>query len=173
MVVTTDRDLAERMRMITVHGSRVRYYHEIIGVNSRLDTLQAAILAVKLLHLERWNSARQRFAARYDELLKGTPVVVPYVSRSGQHIFHQYTLRAPRRDALATYLSSKGIPHAIHYPVPLHLQRAFAVTGNKKGDFPLAEKAAEEVISLPMHTQLTEEHMIFVTDAVREFYASS
>ncbi len=173
MVVTNDAGLAERMKMITVHGSKTRYYHDILGVNSRLDTLQAAILSVKLKYLEDWNAARRIAAARYNALLSGTPVTVPYVSPECEHIFHQYTLRAPKRNELAEHLRRKGIPHAIYYPVPLHLQKAFAVAGKGKGDFPVTEQAAEEVISLPMHTELTEEQLVYITDAIREFYRTN
>ena len=173
MVVTDDPALGAKIRMIAAHGSKKRYYHEVLGVNSRLDTIQAALLSVKLRYLESWNSSRQHCASRYDELLKGTPVTVPHIARSGQHIFHQYTVRAPKRDMLAAFLKENGIPHAIYYPVPLHLQEAFAMAGNRKGDFPVTEKAAEEVLSLPMHTELTEEQLVYVTDAVKEFYRSS
>ena len=172
MVVTNDPDLGDRMKMITVHGSKVKYYHEILGVNSRLDTLQATVLSVKLRYLEQWNSARQRFANRYDELLEGLPVQVPYVSPKCQHIFHQYTIRAPRRDALSAYLKEKQIPHAIYYPVPLHLQKAFSVTGNTRGDYPITEQASDEVLSIPMHTELTEEQLAYITRAIKEFYAT-
>lgn len=172
MVVTNDQELAERMRMIIVHGSKTRYYHDILGVNSRLDTLQAAILSVKLKYLDEWNTTRRRAAARYNELLHDTPVTVPYVSPDAEHIFHQYTLRAPRRNELAEHLKDKGIPHAIYYPVPLHLQKAFAVAGKGKGDFPIAEQAADDVVSLPMHTELTEEQLVYITDAIKEFYGS-
>lgn len=172
MVVTNDVELGERMRMIIAHGSKEKYYHEVLGVNSRLDTLQATILSVKLHHLEAWNSARQRSAGRYDELLRGTPVRTPYVSPVSQHIFHQYTIRAFRRDALVAYLKARGIPHAIYYPVPLHLQKAFTVAGYKQGDFPETERACEEVLSLPMHTELTDEHLVYITGAVKEFYAT-
>lgn len=170
MVVTNDPELAERMRMIIVHGSKTRYYHDILGVNSRLDTLQAAILSVKLKYLDAWNATRRRAATRYNELLHDTPVTVPYVSPDAEHIFHQYTLRAPRRNELADHLKKKGIPHAIYYPVPLHMQKAFAVAGKGKGDFPITEQAADEVLSLPMHTELTEEHMVSITGAIKEFY---
>ena len=165
--------LAGSMRMIAAHGSKVRYYHDVLGLNSRLDTLQAAILLVKLPHLGEYNAARRRAAARYDELLRGLPVTVPAGPTGEGHIFHQYTLRAPKRDALAAFLKEKGIPHGVYYPVPLHLQKAFAMSGGKKGDFPIAERAAEEVISLPMHTELTEEHLQYITGAVREFYAAN
>jgi UDP-2-acetamido-2-deoxy-ribo-hexuluronate aminotransferase len=139
-------------------------------VNSRLDTIQAAILLVKLRHLEEYNSLRQVAATGYDNLLKGVPVVTPYIDPKCQHIFHQYTLRVPHRDALAAFLKEKGIPHAIYYPVPLHLQKAYAASGNTKGDFPVTEKAAEEVLSLPMHTELTSEQQSFVVGAIQEFY---
>ena len=172
MVVCNDLSLGERMKMISVHGSRVRYHHEVVGINSRLDTLQAVVLKVKLRHLDNWNTQRQKCAERYNRLLEGTPVTAPYVSPACTHIFHQYTLRVPKRDALDAYLSEKGIPHAIYYPIPLHLQKAFAMSGGKKGDFPVTEKACEEVISLPMHTELTEEQQQYITDAIRAFYSS-
>ncbi len=174
MVTTNDEELWKRMKMIASHGSRERYYHEILGVNSRLDTLQAAILLVKLRHLEEYNSLRQLAASRYDRLLKGLAgkVVTPAIDPKVQHIFHQYTLRVAKRDQLAAYLKEKGIPHAIYYPVPLHLQKAFASSGNKQGDYPESERAAGEVLSLPMHTELTEEQQSFITGAIQEFYRS-
>jgi dTDP-4-amino-4,6-dideoxygalactose transaminase len=173
MMTTNNQALAEKMRMVAAHGSNVRYYHDILGVNSRLDTLQAAILRVKLKHLDRWNAARRKAAARYTELLQDTPAVPPFVARDGYHIFHQYTLRVPQRDGLAAFLKERGIPHAIYYPVPLHLQKAYIGYGYAKGDFPAAEKAAEEVISLPMHTELTEEQLVFITSAIAEFYKNN
>ncbi len=170
MVVTDDEAVAHTMRMIVSHGSSVRYHHEILGVNSRLDSIQAAILNVKLKYLDQWNTERQRAARRYDTLLKNLPVTLPYVASDVQHIFHQYTIRTSRRDQLADHLKSKGIPHGIYYPIPLHLQKAFAIAGSRKGDFPITEKACEEVISLPMHTELTEEQQTFVCDAISEFH---
>ena len=170
MVVTGDAALAESMRMIAAHGSRVRYYHDVLGLNSRLDTIQAAILSVKLPHLAEYNAARRRAASRYGELLKGLPLTVPVAASGSEHIFHQYTIRVPARDALAAFLKEKGIPHAIYYPVPLHLQKAFATSGGKEGDFPVTEKAAGDVLSLPMHTELTEEHLQFIAGAIRAFY---
>ncbi len=171
MVVTNDAALGERMRMIIVHGSKVRYYHEILGVNSRLDTLQAAVLLVKLKYLDQWNGARRKAAMRYNELLRGTPVTIPHVAPYGEHIFHQYTIRAPKRNELAGHLKQKGIPHAIYYPVPLHMQKAFVpLCGTGKGAFPITERAADEVLSLPMHTELTEEQLVYIAEAVKEFY---
>ena len=172
MIVTNSQVHADMMRVIAAHGSRVRYYHDMLGVNSRLDTIQAAVLSVKLAHLEEYNAARRSAAARYNELLQGAPVTVPYTAPGATHIYHQYTLRAPKRDALAAFLKEKGIPHAVYYPVPLHLQKAFTMSGGKKGDFPVTEKAAEEVISLPMHTELVEEHLKTIAGAIREFYVS-
>ena len=172
MIVTNDQALDGRMRMICAHGSKVRYYHEILGVNSRLDTLQAAILRVKAPHLDAWNGARRIAAERYTALLKGAPLTPPSVQSDCEHIFHQYTLRVPRRDALAAYLKEQAIPHAVYYPVPLHLQQEFAMSGGRKGDFPVTEAAAAEVLSLPMHTELKEEQLVIITDAIKEFYAA-
>ena len=171
MVVSNDKELAARMRIIAAHGSRVRYYHEVLGINSRLDTIQAAILGVKCAYLDTWNAARKNAAERYTAMLQGTPAVTPYTLPHVEHIFHQYTLRVPRRDELAAYLKQRDIPHAIYYPVPLHLQQAFAMAGNKKGDFPATENATAEVLSLPMHTELTEEQLTYITDSIKGFYA--
>jgi dTDP-4-amino-4,6-dideoxygalactose transaminase len=170
MVVTHDSELAGRMRMIAAHGSRVRYYHEVLGINSRLDTIQAAILGVKAKYLDGWNVARRKAAGRYSALLQGTPVVTPHVAPHCEHIFHQYTVRVPQRDALDSLLKEKGIPHAVYYPVPLHLQKAFVMSGGKKGDFPVTEQACEEVLSLPMHTELSEEQLVYITDTIKGFY---
>jgi UDP-2-acetamido-2-deoxy-ribo-hexuluronate aminotransferase len=173
MVVTDDIALGERVRMIAVHGSRVRYQHEVLGVNSRLDTIQAAILNVKLKYLDQWNRLRYDAAMRYNDLLAGTPVTVPHIATGNTHIFHQYTLRVPMRDALAARLKERGIPHAIYYPIPLHLQPAFAKSGGRKGDFPVTERAGDEVISLAMHTELTPEQQTSITDTIRAFYAGA
>jgi dTDP-4-amino-4,6-dideoxygalactose transaminase len=171
MMVTDDDSLADHMRTIAAHGSRVRYYHEVLGVNSRLDTIQAAILLAKLPHLDEFNNLRRKAAARYCELLQGIPVSLPVVAPEREHIFHQFTLRARHRDGLAAFLKEQGIPHAIYYPVPLHLQKAFAMSGGKKGDFPCTEKAAEEVISLPMHTELPEEQLQHIAGTIRTYYS--
>jgi dTDP-4-amino-4,6-dideoxygalactose transaminase len=171
MVVTNDPDLWDRMKMIIVHGSKRRYYHEVLGVNSRLDTIQAAVLAVKLQYLDEWNTMRRTFAARYDKLLAGLPVTIPPRSPDCYHIYHQYTLRVPKRDELASFLAERQIPHGIYYPIPLHLQQAFGGMGYGRGSFPLTEKASEEVISLPMHTELTDEQLTYIAGMVRSFYS--
>jgi dTDP-4-amino-4,6-dideoxygalactose transaminase len=169
MMVTNSEELCKKMRMICNHGSNVRYHHEILGVNSRLDALQAAILNVKLQYLDEWNNGRRKVVARYNTLLQGTAVVTPYVEPYNQHIYHQYTLRAQNRDGLGEALKTKGIPWAIHYPIPLHLQPAFAHLTCEKGACPVAEKVSEEVISLPIHSELTDEQLVYMTDTIREF----
>jgi len=169
MMVTDNADLWEKMKVIVSHGSKTRYHHDVLGVNSRLDTIQAAILSVKLQYLDEWNAARRGFADRYDQLLAGLPVAVPARSADCTHIFHQYTVRVQERDRLAESLSEQKIPHGVYYPIPLHLQKAFAGSGGE-GDFPEAERASREVISLPMHTELTNEQQLFITGAVRAFY---
>ena len=172
MVVTNDDKLAGKLRMIINHGSRKRYYHEIIGVNSRMDTLQAAILNVKLKYLEQWHEARRSAAHFYNKLFKGKPVTTPYEAPYARHIFHQYTLRLPNRDKVAEVLAQKKIPHGIYYPVPLHLQQAYAAVGKPLGAFPVTDRATAEVLSLPMHTELTEEQQRFIAHAVLEAVGS-
>ena len=173
MVVTNDPLLAEKARMIIVHGSRKKYYHEILGVNSRLDTLQAAILKVKLKYLEEWHEARRRAAHTYNRLFAGSDIVVPHEAPGCKHIYHQYTLRVSRRDVVAKQLAEKKIPHAIYYPIPLHLQKAFRDPAVPEGSFPVTEQAAREVLSLPMHTELSEEQQEFIAVSVREAMAHS
>ncbi|MBI3112325.1 MAG: DegT/DnrJ/EryC1/StrS family aminotransferase [Ignavibacteriales bacterium] len=168
MVVTNDPLLAEKARMIIVHGSRKKYYHEILGVNSRLDTLQAAILQVKLKYLEEWHEARRRAAHAYNRLFARSGIIVPSEAPGCKHIYHQYTLRLSRRDAVAKHLADKKIPHAIYYPIPLHLQQAFTDPVVPEGTFPVTERAAREVLSLPMHTELSEEQQEFIVASVRE-----
>lgn len=169
MVVTNDDAMAERVRMIIVHGSRVRYHHDILGVNSRLDTIQAAILNVKLKYLDQWCEARRAAAKRYDTLLDGSGITVPYEAPYAKHVFHQYTIRLQGRDAVAQGLHKAGIPHAIYYPIPLHLQAAFRQPGVGPGAFPVTERMCGEVLSLPMHTELTAEQQSTIIETVRNF----
>lgn len=166
MVVTNDPQLAEKARMIIVHGSKKKYYHEILGVNSRLDTLQAAILKVKLKYLDGWHEARRRAASTYNKLFAGSGMVVPVEAPGCRHIYHQYTLRLRNRDAVAKHLAGQKIPHAIYYPIPLHLQQAFRDPAFPEGSFPVTEQAAREVLSLPMHTELTDEQQEFIATSV-------
>ncbi|HAH24858.1 MAG TPA: transcriptional regulator, partial [Prolixibacteraceae bacterium] len=154
------------------HGMSKRYYYQQIGLNSRLDALQAAILDVKLNYLDQYVKARQQAAAFYDRELAGisqvtVPARVPYSS----HSFHQYTIKvSERRGELQQFLQSKGIPSMIYYPLALHLQEAYHYLGYRKGDFPVSEELSEQVLSLPMHTELTEEQLNRITSAIREFY---
>ena len=167
-----DDALAERVRMIANHGQQVKYRHDVIGCNSRLDTLQAAILNVKLKYLDRYTEARQQAAARYDELLKDVAgIILPKRTENSTHVFHQYTIRVlnHRRDALKAYLAEQGIPSMIYYPVPLHLQKAYIQEGKGIGTFPVAERLCEEVLSLPMHTELTLEMQEFIAERIRCF----
>ena len=171
MVVTNNDALAEKVRMIANHGSRVRYHHETLGVNSRLDSIQAAILRVKLPYLDEWNEERRKRAAYYNEGFRDLEVTTPHVAPYAEHIYHQYTLRVSRRDELQQFLKERGIPTAVHYPIPLHLQKAFReLFGYREGDFPVAERLAQKVISLPMHPELTREEQDFIIEAIHEFY---
>ena len=167
MVTTNDEALAEKMRIIINHGSRKRYYHEILGVNSRLDSLQAAILNVKLKYIEDYHDARISAAKKYNTRLTEyveIPFVLPYV----KHIFHQYSIRVKKRDKLVEFLRENNIPAMIYYPVPLHLQEAYKYD-YKKGDYPITENVSEEIMSLPMHTELTDEQINYITDKIIEF----
>ncbi len=173
-VLTSDPALHERLSMLANHGARRKYYHELIGINSRLDSLQAAILRIKLRHLEAYTQARQEAADRYDTLLADCPgLTLPYRAPERTHVFHQYTIRVhPEvpggRDGLQRYLKQRGIPTAVYYPVPLHQLPAFADFG-PHDRLPEAEKAAREVLALPMHTELTPEQQRYITDAIRTY----
>ncbi|MGQ9756203.1 MAG: DegT/DnrJ/EryC1/StrS family aminotransferase [Desulfotomaculales bacterium] len=173
MVVTNDDELAERVRMLRVHGARPKYYHHLVGYNSRLDALQAAILWAKLPHLPEWSAARQRLAARYDELLREiVGLVLPYRATDRTHIFHQYTIRVlgGKRDALRAYLAEQGIATEVYYPLPLHLQPCFRHLSYREGDLPESERASREVLSLPMFPELTEEEQGYVAEEIRGFF---
>lgn len=155
MVTTNEPDLAERVRLLRVHGSRKKYYHEILGYNSRLDEIQAAILRVKLKYLEEWTEARRGVARQYNELLAGTDVVTPVELPGSRHVYHQYTIRSGRRDELQEQLRQAGIGSTVYYPLPLHLQPVFAELSGKPGDLPESERAAAEALSLPMFPEIT------------------
>lgn len=172
MAVTHDAEIAERLRVLRQHGGRVKYHHERLGYNSRLDELQAAILRVKLRHLPEWTRARQRVAALYDQLLADLPVTPPYKLPEVTHVYHQYTIQAPRRDELQVFLKERGIGTMIYYPVPLHLQQMYDHLGLREGSLPEAERAAKEVLSLPIYPELTDEQIQIVANTIWEFYCS-
>ena len=170
-IFTNDDALAGKMRAIANHGMVVRYYHEMVGVNSRLDSIQAAILDVKLQYLDEYIAARQKAAAYYDRAFAGKDwLLTPVCSNRSTHVYHQYTLRLKGvdRDALRGALAEKGIPAMVYYPVPLHLQEAYKDARYGEGAFPVAERLAECVLSLPMHTELDEEQLEYITRSVEE-----
>jgi dTDP-4-amino-4,6-dideoxygalactose transaminase len=174
MMTTDDDALAEQLLTLRVHGSRVKYYHSLIGVNSRLDSLQAAILRVKLPHLDSWSDARATNAATYNRLFEDAGLMeeigLPVVRERVRHIFNQYVIRAgAKRDALIEHLKQHDIGTDIYYPVPLHLQECFAYLGYQAGDFPEAERAARETIALPIYPELTVEQQSYVVETIREF----
>jgi len=170
MVATNSNDAAARLRTLRNHGQSAKYVSSEPGWNSRLDEIQAAILRVKLRHLPEWQRARQGHAAAYTKLLLGIPGVMPPLIPEGyEHVFHQYTIRVERRDALMNFLSERKIGCSVYYPVPLHLQPIYASLGHKAGDFPHAERAAQEVLSLPMFPELRPEQVTRVAEAVAEF----
>ncbi len=171
MLTTNDARLAERARMLRDHGSPERYRHELIGLNGRLDEIQAAILRVKLPHMPEWNSQRRSNAAHYSALLAGNEAVaVPREAGYAEHVYHLYVVRVPQRDELLAYLREQGVGAGIHYPVPCHLQPALRGLGYRKGDLPATEQAAAEVLSLPMYPELTAEQRERVVEAVEAFY---
>ncbi|MBM4430583.1 MAG: DegT/DnrJ/EryC1/StrS family aminotransferase [Chloroflexi bacterium] len=170
MVVTNDAALAEKVDVLRRQGGKQKYHAEVLGFNSRLDTLQAAILGVKLKYLDTWNEARRQVAQRYNDLLAGLPVTTPYESPDVYHVYHQYTIRVEQRDALAVYLKEQGIGTMVYYPVSLHLQELYADLGYGEGSLPASEAASREVLSLPMYPELTKTQQQKVVRAIREFY---
>jgi dTDP-4-amino-4,6-dideoxygalactose transaminase len=170
MVVTNSPELAERIRMLRNHGQAAKYLSSEPGWNSRLDEIQAAILRVKLRHLSNWQRARQSHAAEYSRLLSQIPGVMPPIAPEGyEHVYHQFTIRIEQRDALQKFLNERKIGSTIYYPYPLHLQPLYASLGHKPGDFPHSERAAREVLSLPMYPELRKEQIARVVEAVAEF----
>ncbi|MGH7580952.1 MAG: DegT/DnrJ/EryC1/StrS family aminotransferase [Gemmatimonadales bacterium] len=172
MIVTQDDRLADRLRKLRLHGGARQYHHDEVGYNSRLDTLQAAVLLAKLPHLQSWSAARAERARRYTEAFTGhADVCPPAIDPANEHIFHQYTIRAPRRNELQAQLKAAGIGNAVYYPLALHLQPCFAHLGYRRGQLPAAEAAMDTVISLPVYPELTREQQDAVISAVLGFYA--
>lgn len=172
-LMTQNEVLGERLHMIANHGQRKKYHHEVIGVNSRLDTLQAAVLNVKLKYLNEYSRARQAVAKRYDSELYNTHgFIIPKRASYSTHVFNQYTciVKENKRDALEEFLKSNGIPSMIYYPIPVHLQGAYKVYGYKQGDFPVAERLSAEVISLPIHTEMKEDVQAYIISKIKEFF---
>jgi len=170
---TNDHDLAEKMRMISTHGQKKKYHHHTIGVNSRLDTIQAAMLRVKLRYLDGYIKARNEVAVAYEKAFDKHPhISIPKRVLASSHVFHQYTikLKGVDREAFAKSLAFNGIPTMVYYPVPVHLQVAYQSYGYKQGDFPIAEKLCQEVISLPMHTEMEPEQLELIIDSIQSYF---
>jgi dTDP-4-amino-4,6-dideoxygalactose transaminase len=171
MIVTSDDAAAERLRRLRLHGGAKQYHHDEVGTNSRLDTLQAAVLLAKLSHLAAWSAKRREHAAYYTQAFGDVPQITPpAVDPANEHIFHQYTIRAERRDALQAHLKKEGIGHAVYYPIPLHRQPCFAHLGFQDGSLPQSERAAREVLSLPIYPELTRAQLDRVVSVIRGFY---
>jgi dTDP-4-amino-4,6-dideoxygalactose transaminase len=171
LMVTQDDALAARLSRLRLHGGSRQYLHEEVGTNSRLDTLQAAVLLAKLPHLNGWNEARKQNATRYTQAFAGhSDICPPRVDPANDHIFHQYTIQVPRRDELQAVLKAKGIGHAVYYPLALHLQPCFAHLGYREGALPVAEAAMHSVLSLPIYPELTRDQQDVVIEAVTSFY---
>jgi dTDP-4-amino-4,6-dideoxygalactose transaminase len=171
-VATNDDELARRVRMIRDHGSERRYYHDLIGMNARLDEIQAVVLRAKLPHLAQWNEQRRSHAARYGELLVGTPVTTPAARPENLPVYHLYVVRAPQRDELQAWLKSRGVFTGIHYPVPVHLQNAMGMLDCRAGDLPVTERVVGDILSLPMYAELTGEDVEYVADSIKTFYSA-
>jgi dTDP-4-amino-4,6-dideoxygalactose transaminase len=173
ILTTNDSALADKLAALRVHGSRRKYYHDWVGINSRLDALQAAVLRVKLRHLDNWTSARQRNAEIYRDLFStlDVPVLIPAPAPwQTRHIFNQFVIRAERRDELRDHLSHNGVGTEIYYPLPLHLQACFADLGYRKGDFPVSERVADDSLALPVYPELVPDDLAYVVQTIRSFY---
>jgi dTDP-4-amino-4,6-dideoxygalactose transaminase len=175
MVVTQNPHWAEKIRILRVHGSNPKYFHKWIGINSRLDAIQATILLVKFRHLEKWTEERQKRAKRYEELFQELlPWVkglrLPTIQYKNRHIFNQYVIRVPERDRLRQFLVENGIGTEIYYPLPLHLQECYSFLKYRRGDLPISEKASQEVLALPIYPELTEDQQMVVVERIRAFY---
>jgi dTDP-4-amino-4,6-dideoxygalactose transaminase len=168
-VVTDDQELADRVRMLRNYGQREKYQHAFLAYNRRLDTLQAAILRVKLRSLDRWNEARRRIAAIYDEGLRGSIVSPPKVALEVEHVYHLYVVRTPDRDGLQKHLTARGVTTGLHYPIPIHLQEAYRDLGHRFGEYPEAEQAAAEGLSLPMYPEMSQAESEYVVEAIRAY----
>ena len=171
-LVTNDEALARRARLLLNHGRIEKYNSIVSGYNYRMDTLQAAILRVKLRHLARWNDQRRQRTCLYDKLLAGTPVAAPREMEYGRHVYHLYVVQTDRRDALAVYLKQRNIATGVHYPIPIHRQAAFAGNGHSEGSFPVTDRLAPRILSLPLFPELTTEEVETIVQAILDFHSS-
>jgi dTDP-4-amino-4,6-dideoxygalactose transaminase len=169
--VTNDDAIHKRSRALREHGAYERYYHDEIGYNYRMEGIQGAALGVKLKHLPEWTKRRRELAHRYHQLLAGTPLTLPLEAPYAESVYHCYVIRYAKRDALREFLTKRNIGTALHYPLPCHLQKCFAHFGYKTGDFPVAEQAARECVSLPIFPEMTNEQQDAVAAAIKDFFA--
>lgn len=169
-ITTNDADLAAQIRKIRDHGSDTRYHHDLVGLNGRLDEIHAVVLRAKLPHLVTWNEQRRIHAKRYTNLLSGLAISTPIERAENCHVYHLYVIQAPRRDELQAWLKSRGISTGIHYPVPIHLQKAISFLGHRPGDLPVTEQAVSQILSLPMYPELADEEIEIVAEAIKAFY---
>lgn len=173
IVVTNDAEIDQKLRMLRNYGQPQKYYHEVIGYNRRLDTLQAAILRIKLRYLDTWNDARRTHAGLYGQLLAQSPIVVPVVAENVEPVWHLYVIQVEDRDGLQSYLSEQGISTGIHYPIPIHLQHAYESLGYEKNDFPSTERAARKILSLPMYPDLDPGKITYVVEHIQQFLGNT
>jgi len=169
-ITTRNEQIAQKVRLLRDHGSHVRYQHDLVGYNSRPDELQAVVLRAKLPHLEEWNQKRRQHAALYNVLLANLPVITPVAQPENEHVYHLYVIRAPKRDKLQMYLKEHGIFTGIHYPIPIHLQKAVSNLGYVPGDLPVTEKITGEILSLPMYAELEDQEIEFIVNNIKSFY---
>lgn len=169
-ITTNDEEIAKKARMLRDHGSPKKFYHEFIGNNCRLEGIQGAVLSVKLKHLDKWNDGRRKNADLYRKYLQGTGVGLPEEMPYARHVYHVFCVRVKDREKLIDFLKEKGIFTNIHYPIPIHLQKAYSFLGYKKGDFPVTEGCMDQILSLPMFAELTEEEIKYTADCIKEFY---
>lgn len=168
-VCTNDEDAAQKLVLLRQHGELKRYYHDVIGDNCRMEAIQGAVLGVKLKYIEEWTEKRRKNAEAYSKLLKKSDVVLPYEAEYARHVYHIYAIRAKNREQLRDFLGKNGISTGIHYPIPVHLQKAYYFMGINKGSFPIAEKTAEEILSLPMYPELSEEQIEYISNNIHNF----
>jgi dTDP-4-amino-4,6-dideoxygalactose transaminase len=168
-ICTNDEEFAKKSILLRQHGEIKRYYHDIIGDNCRMEGIQGAVLGVKIKYIEEWNEKRRSNAKKYNELLEKFNLTCPFEAGYAKHIYHLYTIRIENRDELRDFLGEKGISTGIHYPIPIHLQKAYESLGLKEGSFPVSEKVANEILSLPMFPELTEEQIQYIASSIREF----
>lgn len=172
IITTQNKELISKVISIRNYGQTKKYHHDYLAQNSRLDTIQAAILLVKLKYLDKWNKKRLEIAKKYTQLLQNLPLITPSFPKESDHVFHLYVIRTKKRDDLASYLKQNRITTGLHYPIPIHLQKVYKDLGYKKGDFPTSEKLADEILSLPLYPELTESQTEFITENIKKFFKS-